>query len=146
MSGKESAIPLRRSVKFSVLFCGFPPAGIVNAAWGNCQLRVRRWPSPRAAFESPTRADAVCPVFCDNFCKVFLLECPQSNIPHLGPRPLASSQGGEHLSRRGGEHCLPAPLPFCEGEGRSEARGGVGMPAEFTGHHYSLSNVCRWGC
>ena len=39
---KESTISMCCSVKFGVLFGGFSPVGIVNAAQGNCKLRVRR--------------------------------------------------------------------------------------------------------
>jgi hypothetical protein len=43
----------------------------VNPAWGNCKLRVRRWPTPRAAFVFSAPVDADCHILCANFCKVF---------------------------------------------------------------------------
>ncbi len=41
------------------------------------------------------------------------------------PRMYPTSAFGHSSPYRGGEHCIPAPLPFPEGEGKSEARGGV---------------------
>ena len=46
---------------------GLAPAELVNAAWGNCKLNVRRWQTSRAAFVIALCRDARSPLKCYNF-------------------------------------------------------------------------------
>ena len=70
-SGKESTGILCRVVKCSVFFRHFLPAESVNSAWGICKLRVRRWQTPRAAFEISLCLVSIFPILGYDFCKGF---------------------------------------------------------------------------